>query len=99
MARAVTVDSTVVVATDQVSCDLSGDAVILSLKGGVYYGLDGVGGRIWTLIQEPRVVREVRDLVLEEYDVDADRCEQDVLALLRDLAGKGLVEVKGEEPA
>lgn len=49
---------------EQVSCNLSSDAVILHLNGGVYYGLDGVGGRVWSLIRKPRAVREVRDLVL-----------------------------------
>ncbi len=45
MGSAVSERSIVVVANEQVSCDLSGDAVILQLKDGVYYGLDGVGGR------------------------------------------------------
>ena len=48
-------DRSVVVATkDQVSCDLAGEAAILNIKSGVYYGLDPVGARIWTLMQEPR---------------------------------------------
>ena len=86
--------STVAVAKDKLSADLVDEAVILDLKSGVYYGLDEVGARIWALIQEPRVVNEVRDVLLQEYEVDADRCEPDLVAFLRELADQGLVEVR-----
>ena len=81
-------------AKDQVSSDLGGEVAILDLKAGVYYGLDAVGARIWSLIQEPRTVNEIRDILLEEYDVEPERCERDLLVLLRRLADEGLVEVR-----
>jgi Coenzyme PQQ synthesis protein D (PqqD) len=87
-------DSTVVAAKDQVSSDLGGEVAILDLKAGVYYGLDAVGARIWSLIQEPITVNEIRDILLEEYEVEPERCERDLLALLRRLADEGLVEVR-----
>jgi hypothetical protein len=87
-------DSTVVAAKDQVSSDLGGEVAILDLKAGVYYGLDAVGARIWSLIQEPRTVNEIRDILLEEYEVEPERCERDLLALLRRLADEGIIEVE-----
>jgi hypothetical protein len=86
--------SIVVAAKDQVSSDLGGEVAILDLKAGVYYGLDAVGVRIWSLIQEPRSVNEIRDILLEEYEVEPERCERDLLGLLRRLAEEGLVEVR-----
>jgi hypothetical protein len=83
-----------VAAKDQVSSDLGGEVAILDLKAGVYYGLDAVGARIWSLIQEPITVNEIRDILLEEYEVEPERCEHDLLALLRRLADEGLVEVR-----
>jgi len=88
--------STVVVMKDQVSCDLSGEAAILNLKSGVYFGLNTVGASIWKLIQEPKKVSEIRDAILKEYDVEPDRCEADLLALLQELLEKKLIEVKNE---
>lgn len=79
--------------SDQVSCDLAGEAAILDLQNGVYYGLDPVGARIWELIQTPREVQEIVSLLLDEYDVSADQCQNDVLALLGQLAERGLIEV------
>jgi hypothetical protein len=86
----------VVVSQDQVSCDLSGESAILNLKAGVYYGLNEVGSRIWKLIQEPKRVGELRDAILEEYEVEPRRCEADIIALLRDLLENGLIEVRNE---
>jgi Coenzyme PQQ synthesis protein D (PqqD) len=91
--------SIVVAAKEQASCNLADEAILLSLKAGVYYGLNSVGTRIWNLLQEPRSVHEVRDAILEEYDVDPDRCERDLLALLRDLAANGLIQTKDDEAA
>ena len=88
--------STIVVTKEQVSCDLSGEAAILNLKSGVYFGLNTVGARIWKLIQEPKTVKEIRDAILKEYDVEPDRCEADLLALLQELLEKKLIEVKNE---
>lgn len=90
--------SVVVAAEGQVSSDLGGEVAILDLKAGVYYGLDEVGARIWSLIQEPRRVDEVRDTLLEEYEVEPERCEHDLIALLQRLAEEGLVEVGDEKP-
>ncbi len=98
MKRAVSRRSTVVATRDQVSSDLKGEVAILDLKGGVYYGLDAVGARIWDLLQEPKAVEEIRDTLLQEYDVEPERCERDLLVLLQRLADEGLVEVEDAPP-
>ena len=88
--------STVVAVKDQVSADLAGEAVILNLKSGVYYGLNEVGAKIWQLLQEPRTVTAIRDTLLEEYEVDRDSCDRDLLAVLQELATAELIEVHHE---
>ncbi|PIU39798.1 MAG: PqqD family protein, partial [Candidatus Omnitrophica bacterium CG07_land_8_20_14_0_80_50_8] len=42
----------------------------------------------------PKTVREIKDALLNEYEVEPARLEQDLLALLNDLAGKGLIETE-----
>ena len=46
----------IVASRRQLSADLADDAVIVGLDDGVYYSLNEVGRRIWTIIQEPRAV-------------------------------------------
>ena len=89
-------NSTVVVAGNQSSCKLAEEAVIHDLKAGVYYGLNATGTRVWSLIQEPRTVQQVRDAILDEYEVDADDCERDLLKLLQDLLSRGLIKAESE---
>lgn len=91
--------STVVAVKNQVSSDLGGEVAILDLGAGMYYGLDEVGARVWELVSEPRVVGEIQGIILEEYDVDPATGKSDVLTLLRELADKGLVEVRDDTPA
>jgi hypothetical protein len=83
-------------AGQQVSCDLEGEIVILSLRSGSYFGLDPVAAEVWRLIQEPQLVVQVRDRLLEEYEVEAEQCTSDLLQLLDQLAAWELVEVVGE---
>jgi hypothetical protein len=98
--RTVLRSSRVVVSKDQVSSDLGGGEVaILNLKRGTYYGLDAVGARIWDLIQEPRTIGEIRDALVNEYEVQRDRCESDLITLLQRLTDEGLVEVRDETGA
>lgn len=94
MSHTVSLASRVVASKDQVSSELGGEIVILELKAGVYHGLDGTGAMIWTLLQKPGLVSDIRDAIVQEYDVEPERCENDLLGLLDELAAKGLVEIQ-----
>lgn len=86
-------DSTVVASTRQVSTEVEGESVILNFDDGVYYGLDNLGTLVWSLLSEPIAVSEIRDAIVAEYEVDDSRCETDLLELLNDMQGAGLVQV------
>jgi len=86
-------DATIVRARpQQIWQDLGGEAVILDLEAGAYYGLNAVGTRIWNLIQAPRSIAELRETLLSEFDVDADRCNRDLERLLQELETRRMIE-------
>jgi hypothetical protein len=89
----ITIDSIVVVADEVVSCDLDGEAAILDLKDGIYYGLDPVGAKIWNLIQKPIILKEIIKIILDEYDVNKDQCTNDIFELIEELLDNRLVKV------
>ena len=91
-----TASSIIVAAKGQVSTHLGGEAVILGLESGRYYSLNESGSMVWNMIQEPRPVAELRDAILDEYDVESDVCERDLVALLGELAQEGLISVNGD---
>jgi hypothetical protein len=88
-----------VVATDrQVACQVGGEAVILHLDEGVYYGLNEVGASVWQLVQEELTVAEIVDAIVAEYEVDRAQCLGDIQELVAGLAEHKLVIVSDEAP-
>lgn len=94
MELALSIHSIVVATREQVSCPLGEESAILNLKNSVYYGMNPVGARVWNLLQQPRSVAELRDVVLAEFEVGAERCERDLLELLEKMRAEGLIEVR-----
>ena len=77
-----------------ISSALDDGAVILHLASGKYFGLNAVGARVWTLLDQPKPISDIQATIRAEYNVDAGRCDREVLALLSDLKQAGLVEVE-----
>jgi hypothetical protein len=86
--------SVVVVTKQQLASSIGGETVILGLTAGRYYGVDGVGARVWEIIQKPALVSDIRDRVVAEYDVEPAACEADLLKLLEQMLEAQLVEVE-----
>ncbi|MFT5390086.1 MAG: hypothetical protein ACI8PT_000269 [Gammaproteobacteria bacterium] len=91
----ISLDSQVTVDPRQASSVVGAEVVILDLANGAYFGLEAVGMRVWELLAVGTSVRAVLDVLLAEYDVDAQTCEQDLLALLQALVEKKLVVIEG----
>jgi Coenzyme PQQ synthesis protein D (PqqD) len=95
--RDVSLESRVAISDDVVSRDIEGEAVILNLESGTYFGLDQVGTRIWSLLQEDGSLRRTFHAIQQEYDVAPQTLESDILRLVGELRAKGLVSVSSSE--
>jgi hypothetical protein len=73
----------------------SGETVLLNLDNEHYYGLEGVGTRLWELVEAGTTFRAAVTVLLNEYDVDRDALEADLTALIAELHDNGLVAVDG----
>ena len=89
----VRLDSVVRVNPDMLFSELEGEAVVLNLASGVYFGLNGVGARIWELLTAGKDLRGIKAALLDEFDVPADVCEADLLEVVGRMAADGLVTV------
>jgi hypothetical protein len=67
------------------------ETVLLDLESGLYFGLDGVGKRIWESIGEGRTLGETAAVIVAEYEVEADQAQADVMEFSRDLVARGLL--------
>lgn len=91
-------ETTVARTPDMIASDIDGEVVMMSVSGGKYYGMDSIGSRAWELLDRPRKVSELCDLLCEEFDVEQEQCVQDVLAFLGELAGKNIIEAVVARP-
>ncbi len=73
--------------------ELDGEAVVLDLEAGLYFGLDGVGARIWQLIQEHGSLRKVHEILQQEFEASSEALERDLLQFVSRLHAEGLVRV------
>ena len=84
----------IILASDLLSREIDNELVILNLRDGIYYGLEDVGARVWSLLQKPVTFAVIRETLLAEYSVDRDRCDEDLRRLLADLETRGLIVVE-----
>lgn len=78
--------------SDPVCAEVDGEMVMMSIEKGNYYGLDGIGTRIWQLIAEPVSVSKLCEILLTEFAVDRETCEADVLKFLARMEERNLIQ-------
>ena len=86
-------DAAVRIPEDVVFRELDGEAVILNLETGIYFGLDAVGTRFWQLLDTHRTLRRTLEALEAEFDAPAERLASDLTELVGQLQSKGLVSV------
>lgn len=83
----------VVRSPDQVSGDLDGKVVLLSIENGEYYNMNEVGSRIWTLLEKPMTISALIDQLLAEFEIDRPTCEKETTTFLVQLEKDKLLKV------
>lgn len=76
---------------DVVFRDLDGEAVILDLGSGTYFGLNAVGTRVWQLLEAGRDESRIVDTLAAEYEAERSVIAADVARLLEELRGRRLI--------
>ena len=89
----ITEQSRIKAAQDLTFADLDGEAVLLDLKSGQYYGLNEVGTYIWSLIDAPRTVADIVAAMAEEFDVSREQLNLDVMNFLQQMEEQKLIEI------
>jgi hypothetical protein len=78
-------------APNAVSTSIPSETVVLDPVSDKYFSLEGVGPRIWELLQQTTTLAQIVETILSEYEVDEATCERDVRALVEELVESGLV--------
>jgi len=73
-----------------VAADIDSDLVMMSIEQGEYFGITGVGSRVWELLAAPITVADVVRVICAEYAVDEATCQADMQAFIEELIQLGL---------
>ena len=85
-------DTRLVIPAPVMSRLVGDETVLLDLESGMYFGLDGVGKRIWELLADGKRLGEIAAVVASEFEVDEENALSDLIDFAKDLNGRGLVE-------
>lgn len=86
-------ETVVVRRAEPLTAEVDDELVMLDPRQSSYYGLDRIGRRIWELLERPLSVNELCSTLQNEFDVTAENCRSDVLALLEQLREAELLEI------
>jgi hypothetical protein len=74
--------------------ELSGEAVLLDLKSEMYFGLDEIGYRMWTLLTTSDSIGSAFEQLLSEYAVEPDELQEGLDALIGQCTEHGLLQLE-----
>jgi hypothetical protein len=84
----------VTIAPDVLVRVIGDEAVLLNLRSELYLGLDPVGTRMWTVLQESPSIEAGYEVLRGEYDVAPDVLRQDLETFLAELLGQSLITLE-----
>jgi hypothetical protein len=74
------------------SADLAnGEAVLMDIDSGSYFGFEGVASHIWKLFDEPAMVDDVIQQLSRSYHISPEVCKAESLDFIGELIEKGLL--------
>ena len=82
---------------DVVFRDLGGEALIIHMGTGTYFGLDEIGTRIWQLLAKHGSIETAVTVLHREYEVDDADLRRDVEGLVRKLAESNLLNMQAAQ--
>ena len=84
---------------DDVLIRLLGDeSVLLNLASESYFGLDEVGTRMWSALEQAGTVEGAFRILIDEYDVESEQLRGDLTAFIKKLAEAGLIVIVDGPP-
>ncbi len=78
---------------DILSAEIGGEAIMMSIEKGAYFGLNPVATRIWDLLEQPKNIAELIQTITDEYEVSAEQAAEDVQGFVADMLERGIAQL------
>lgn len=80
--------------------EIAGEVILVPIRNNVgdlesIYTLNETAARIWTLLDGEHTLTEVRDAIVDEFEVAADEAEADLVELVEQLVAVEAVQACG----
>ena len=69
------------------------NAILLNLNSGSYYELNDVAHLIIQNLNDFIGFNEIKEIIIENFDIEEKDCEKDILSFLQDLIERDFLEV------
>jgi hypothetical protein len=73
--------------------NIDGEVVIMSITKNNFYGIDKIGSHIWELLENSRSVDEIITVMMQDYEVERETCEKDVIDFLDEALKNELITI------
>lgn len=74
-----------------VEARVDSEILALHVEQGNCYAFNVTAAHIWSSLEEPRRIGEIRDDLITDFEVDAETCERQVVEIIDQLVKQGLV--------
>ncbi len=84
---------------EQITTEVAGEVLALSIRQGIYLGMDPVASRIWKCLATAQTIEAVCAQVSRQYQGDPEVIARDVVELLGELRDFGMLTAREEASA
>jgi hypothetical protein len=85
------VDSLLIRRSDLIAADMDGETVMMSVERGEYFGINGIGTKVWALLEKPISIAQITISICSEYEIDAITCQADIETFIKELFDSDLI--------
>ena len=78
---------------DSIDGRLHDELIMMDIDQGKYFALNPVATRIWDLLENPASLDEICTILMNEYEVDATQCHEEVQTHMEEMVNMKLVKV------
>jgi len=87
----ITIDTTIHRNNEILTSNIDDEKVMMSIQYGEYFGLGKTGSFIWDHIENPIMVSDLLELIIQKYDIEKEKCLNEIIPFLNDLLEKELI--------
>lgn len=78
---------------DILSAPIDDEMGFMNIAQGQYYTMDPIGKRIWELLETPKTIDEMVEVLMREYRVDYEVCYKDVRIFMEKMLENHLIKL------